>query len=766
MELQKNVKLVVPNHWSSTEKGAFFEDIISELMRNARYEVEARVRLSGMEIDVLARHRDSKEKAYVECKFEKKALAAEVLTKALGNAMVHDVSLVYVFSTSPPGKDAKGILETLRSRDNGPKLSYHGPTELFEWLVKTRNISLPELTSRVNSITLLIHPDFQCWIAVETENGIPKLAIIFPIEGSKEIDEQIVQNEFLGVDVICAKNNRPDHVLTRIKDLEEEIITAVSMAESFDDYRPCRPEDFVGRMPIQQKVYEFLERVRDKSSTTRVICFKGDSGYGKSSTVIKLAHEWKQATYQDKYFLYPIDVRSAKTPLFVAKAVRSAFQKALDEGFIHSSESSVSIGISELLLSSESIQEIILNLEKDNKMIVIFFDQFEELFTKVSLSSVFDAFSYLALEIDSLQANVVLGFSWRTGLNPPEDHRAFYFWHTLQDKRYELSLEPFTEEEAPQLLSKLSKYIKGGLNKRLKQRLLDDSQRRPWMLKKLSIHVFRQINNGVTQLELLSQQFNIASLFDEDLEKLSSKEKLCLKYIADKSPAATIEVMEKFGNIPDRLIEYRLIMKVGQNYTLYWDIFRDYLLKGEIPVIDWKYIPRTQISIVIKVIEILQDRPIDAKDLAEQIQYSQGGFWNLMIDLQNFFLAKRDQNLIVIQDELKSASTMQIADHICKQLNQHVVVKKMREKFTVEKNILPDEFRQLIAITSPGKMLSKRTLETYSRRIIQWSIFAGLIELRDGAEIIPLETGAQKGVIPSEQHEVSDIKQFELFDNI
>jgi hypothetical protein len=46
-----------------------------------------------MEIDVLAEHIDSSKKAYVECKFEKTPLQADVLTKALGNALNKRVPL-------------------------------------------------------------------------------------------------------------------------------------------------------------------------------------------------------------------------------------------------------------------------------------------------------------------------------------------------------------------------------------------------------------------------------------------------------------------------------------------------------------------------------------------------------------------------------------------------------------------------------------------------------------------------------------------------
>ena len=769
MSFAKRVRVEVPKNWTNDDRGKFFEKLVAELLKKARYRVTQRVRLSGMEIDVLAEHIDSSKKAYVECKFEKTPLQADVLTKALGNALNKRVPLAYVFSTSPPGKDANGILEDESKRDGEPKLSYHGPDSLFFWFQEAKNLKLPGISEKagVTSLTLLITPSFYCWVAEESEFGIPKRAIVAPIENGNEVDLQVIRNSWSGIEVLFAEELEKQPLEASTKHLEEdEIVTSVSMADSFDDYRPCRPKDFVGRKATQNKVYEFLERVRNKENTTRIICFRGLSGHGKSSIVIKLSDEFRKKKNRDKYFLYPIDVRSARSPLFVAKAVRTALQQAVDENFIVLPGHRVSIGSTSLLLSSESVKALLVDLESKKRLIIIFFDQFEELFTKESLSDVFDAFNYLALEIDSFKANIVLGFSWRTGLNPPEDHKAFSFWHNLRDKRYELPIEPFTKEEAPQLLTNLSEHIGERLNERLRKRLLNDSQRLPWLLKKLSIHVYQQINNGVTQLELLSKQFNISSLFDDDLGQLSKSERICLQYIAANSPADTIDVTEKFRNIPDRLIENRLIVKIGQNYTLYWDIFRDYLLNKTIPTVYWKYVPRTQLTVVLKAIELLQNNSMDSTELATQINYQQKSCSNLILDLQNFFLAKReqnDQNLITVQAELQYAKSLEIADYLSKQLNEHIIVQKLRETVAVGEKISPEKFRRLFERTYPEKKItSKQTLETYCRRMVQWLIFAGLLERRNKSIIRPLEDGAQKGVFPTEQQELSDTTQLTL----
>lgn len=292
--------------------------------------------------------------------------------------------------------------------------------------------------------------------------------------------------------------------------------------------------------------------------------------------------------------------------------------------------------------------------------------------------------------------------------------------------------------------------------------MLESGQGLPWLLKKLSIHVSRQIKSGVSQQKLLSKQFNIESLFDEDLEMLNKTEKVCLQYVANHSPVAIIDVVEKFDKTPDRLMENRLIVKTGQNYTLYWDIFRDYLTDGKVPSIYLTYIPRTQLKIVMKAIELLQKKSMSTTDLAKSVEYSNKGCINIIIDLQNFFLARREQDQIVIQPELQSLSSVEIADYLFGQLKEHIVVQKINETVTIEKLISRQEFQCILEQAYPDNSFKKRTLETYSTRMIQWLIFAGLLEERGKHVVRPLQAGLQKGSIPQGQQPVSNPDQLNL----
>ena len=145
-------------------------------------------------------------------------------------------------------------------------------------------------------------------------------------------------------------------------------------------------------------------------------------------------------------------------------------------------------------------------------------------------------------------------------------------------------------------------------------------------MKKICIHVYREIKGGVQQHELLERRLNIEALFQEDLELLPSENEIaCLKYIAANSPVDLNEVIERFGDeIIKSLYETnKLVVRTGQKYAIYWDIFRDYLIDGVIPPIPWTFVPIVQISMAIRGFKKIQAaKSIDLESLANTLKYT------------------------------------------------------------------------------------------------------------------------------------------------
>ncbi len=313
-KLQTIVKITVPENWNRKEKGDFLENLVSKLLQHARYKVTENVAFTGMEIDVLAEHLDSKNKAFAECKFHQPSdsLKAGVIDKLIGKAYRKRVRLAYLFSTAPLSTGAKGALDELEV-DEDINICFVGPEQLVEWFISTKMVDFPDLGNivskrqNITSLNLLITPKHMLWVALESKEGVPFTGIVFRASNPNEVCEKLEKNcieevskNWPSLEIIDAYE-----VLNKAQDItsenyvkeSSEIVTSITMADRYDDYRPCHPKEFIGRKNLQKDFCDFLGMVAKQRSDTRIVCFSGLSGFGKSSTVLKLHYEFKKRKF-------------------------------------------------------------------------------------------------------------------------------------------------------------------------------------------------------------------------------------------------------------------------------------------------------------------------------------------------------------------------------------------------------------------------------------------------------------------------------------
>ena len=259
------------------------------------------------------------------------------------------------------------------------------------------------------------------------------------------------------------------------------------MADDWADYRPARPQDFVGRQQLQRDLIDIFDKVRFQQTETRLFAIKAPSGWGKSSFALKVA-ERANSSKGRNYFVYAVDSRAATSRRFGELAVYSAIRAAMDAGFIPRVEG-ISIGGATAPFASETAQQVLDALRVQNGVICLIFDQFEELLYKEELAIIFDEMRILCDAIVECQGNIVIGFSWKTdGMIPPE-HKAYHLWHNLADRRREFELAPLRPNEVLAALNKFSTELGQKLSPQLRRTLSDHCQGYPWLLKKLCVHV-------------------------------------------------------------------------------------------------------------------------------------------------------------------------------------------------------------------------------------------------------------------------------------
>ena len=335
------------------------------------------------------------------------------------------------------------------------------------------------------------------------------------------------------------------------------------------------------------------------NSHTSLDTYEANSGWGKSSLVLTSV----DCLEEMGHFAVAIDSRSASSAQFSMRVVNYVLSKFGDfGGLLPQSQNPTTItgfeGAVKALLDTGRA------LERHGKLLVIFLDQFENVFL---LQDVLRRIRDLFLKVCDAQTSIVLGFSWKTDLVGLTNDFPYTLRDAITADSKRITLETFSEVETTALLAKLSQELKAPLLKVLEFLLSDFSQGYPWLLKKLCAHVKAQRQAGVPQSEIANGVLNVEQLFQEDLQGLTPQEEDTLRRIARSAPVSVAELGEEFRpEVVQSLVNARLIVRIGAKYDLYWDIFRDYLNTGRVPVQE-NYILRVQVGSIVKATRLLAE---------------------------------------------------------------------------------------------------------------------------------------------------------------
>src|SRR5208337_2565577 len=520
-------------------KGDLLEALAVQLLRIQNYEVTTQVRVTATELDLLCEHRITRKRVYVECKAFREALSANVLKNLLGAIAFKNYQEGWLISAGPLGKDAKGFQNEWEQKpvEERQKMSIYTPERVIEALTTSGTIKRApeekalEILGSPDSVgewTLLITECGTVWAVACLQSGIPVGVLAFSANTGELINDVQHLRNLAGTD--STLNSLDFEYFLRLREKEPlpdvpgfERVVEVQHGESWTDYRPARPEDFVGREESQAAIMKFLKAVRSGETDTRVFAITGDSGMGKSSLIAKLRQRVSNVRNRRNYFLYAVDVRAATGPAYVLWSLLACLQKAYANGF--GSNGSEPVRVSDYCepLASPSIREFFATLERQRQVVCLVFDQFEELYSKPELFPVFEEAQRLFLSAASAGSHLVLGFAWRTDSTVQQGHPSYFMWHRLADHRFEVGLAPFSYAESSMALTSFEKALGEKIRPELRRKLIENSQGYPWLLKKLCIHLYEQITSGASQADL-TETLDVASLFDRDLKILTPPE--------------------------------------------------------------------------------------------------------------------------------------------------------------------------------------------------------------------------------------------------
>ncbi|MCG5278792.1 restriction endonuclease [Providencia rettgeri] len=739
------VEVALQKSSSTKDRGDLLESLAEKLLFAQSYEVINEIRFTAVELDLLCRHKVSGKEIYVECKaYRDKNIDANILKNLAGTLFFKDYDEAWLISTSEYGKEAKGFIEEWKKKpkEQSTKLSFYDPEHIVESLVSSGVIKRQPDDFAANYMgspnlvgewVLLITSYGIFWVTAILAGGIPSGILCYYANNNELVDDPDLLSKLADTDT--SLNNLdfklPKSPKSKVYEVESNKLVSVvevQTGEAWSDYRPARPKDFVGRVKEINEIFDFFKKVKEESTNTRIFAITGNSGMGKSSLIAKLKDKASNYQNKNKYFVFPVDIRAATGPEYIYSSLLTALKSAQSKGF---GDQNIQLVLSDVSnpLNSESIQWYLESLKVKNQLITLVFDQFEELYSKPELYEVFEKAKALLLNAAAIKLNFCLGFAWKTDSNTHSEHPAYFFWHQLADYRITKKLAPFSDRESYAVINLLEKEIKGKLHNDLRHNLVASSQGYPWLLKKLCIHLYDKIQNGVNQTELLENKLDVASLFKEDMESLNPAEYSCLKLIAQRAPVDWFEVIEISG--PDTitsLIHRRLVIKSGERLNIYWDIFREYILTGTVPVISLRYLPSTDFSSLYKVLKYLNhNSKLSVQDLVSKTKLSEGTIQNIGSDMIMFGVAARESGLYSLSGEIITCNEVEILKIIRDKFSKHAftfAIKDIATHSVVNANTLIELLKQLY----PDNKYAEKTWRAYTIRLCRWLELCGFIE--------------------------------------
>jgi len=742
-----NIEVAVTEGTTTTERGNLLQDLMRDVFDATNHTSSPPIRITGMEIDVTATHNVTNEKIYAECKAYREPIKADTISKLLGNVVIKNVNQGWLVTTSRLSKDAEGLREEWEQKppEKRRQLQIYNPPRLLDLLISSNRILDPsKLTATPENIRgtwyLLLTNLGRYWASLVPEAGVPSRVIVYDAHTGKLINDVDIVQKLKLTDTTLRDFDWQITPSDTSKVVESssylfETVVDVAIGDTWVDYRPARPQDFVGRHDLQNNLRDFFLRVRSGSTNTRLFSISGPSGWGKSSLIAKVRDRCGNKANRKKFYMTAFDMRAAKSANYVSAALLRSFSLAIQRNFILPPVLPLQVGPPAAPLDNESLQDCLQQLGAKNRVLILVFDQFEEVLTKQELRELFNRLRLLALSVDAQQENIVVGFAWKSDAFLPQDHPAYYLWHQLKDRRLDLDVPRFGSKDVPQALTLFQKELKQRLNPVLRLQLVQHCQGFPWLLKKLCIHVFNLlVKGGLTQTQVLERGLDVRGLFEADLSEISGKETLCLKEIAKQAPVEWVQIVEQFGNdVYTSLLDKRLIIRSGDRLNAYWDIFRDYLRSNEIPHVPVSFLPGTEVRTLVRAATVTfanRQTGVTLQKMSTLLFINNRSAGNVVRDLQMFGLAERQGDRVVSTIDIKDSKEIgtTIAKLIASAINNHVFTILLRKNFAKDSMVSEHHLLEFFNEAFPYASLRDDTKRMYTRRLAKYLTAIGFFE--------------------------------------
>lgn len=720
----------------NNQRGHLFEKFIGHLLKEYGYDAPSEsnfnITAEGIEIDVVAVNSLSGHTAIAEGKAYASKVKARVVTSFYGALTLHRFDHPdadgYLFVT--PSLVPEGEEQARKAESQDSRFHYLNALTIVRHL-KERHLlaGSPDGDAPTSDPAVLITEEgiYGALKILDETTRLARKVVVWGKNGNlvpAPVLELLSENDYalgLKLDDLAHSGKIAMTPAASSHSDPAPIVVPVQGSNSDFDPFPASPKNFVGRTVYVTALNTFVERGQG------VFVLNAHSGWGKSS----LALRSKQLVERVGGYGAVLDSRTASSPRYVTEVLRKIALEADASGLIALPHDS----------SWASLSSAITSLERSRWLrdapLMIFFDQFENVFQQAATTR---AFRDLALRVADSSAKILIGFAWKTDMVSWTEDHPYRFRDEIRGAGNQLVLLPMGPRDVELLLRRLEKQIPGKLHRDLRQRLSEYSQGFPWLFKKLAGHVINEIGQGRSQEQLVSEALNVESLFKADMAGLSPVETDALKHVARFAPISAVEVTERFNaGIVQSLLDSRLAVAVGDKLDTYWDIFREFVMTGEVPIQEG-YIVRQVPSSVARLMAELTSRGGDANvsDLAKALHTSESAIFNLSRELRLFGLTSYEPNRVKLLPEIIASTDPEamIRSRVSSALKRHraySLLTRLAERFSTQ-GIPIDAFSQDVQRAFAAVDAKPRTWYVYARAFVLWFEYVGLATL-DGRVI-------------------------------
>ncbi len=722
----------------NNSKGHLFERFIANWLADEGFEQPSTRRLNvtsrGVEIDVRSTHTVTRKTVLAECKAYSLPLAVEDLMAFYGKLSSERLTEpdLLGFFVAIPGLTSNADEQRRWLEQKDVNFRVFIAEELLDLLTQKSHCKrIRQFDTRtlgpISDEALLIseHGLFLAGREADATTRLARRVVVFSLDEQRPAGllEAVGQAEEYA-DLPCEYfEARPGYTEPSAAPEPEPAIVEVVFASSDFEYQlPAAPEFFVGRKELLLETRALIRSVEE--GRAKVVVFNAQSGSGKSSLALRLAYDMTN----EGCLALCIDCRTAAAPSFVAASIRRMLLAATTRRLCELPSDASFASLSETIKTLQRTQLF--------RPAGVFFDQFESVLRDKRLTR---EFRDLCLAVAELDVPLVLGFAWKTDVIALTEGYPYQFRDDIRSVSTVFVLEPFGAEEIGELVRRMQRASGKKLHRDLKNRLREYSQGLPWLFKKLASHILKELASGTSQDELLAEVLNVQALFEKDLDGLSLAEREALRRLARNAPLLASEAGELVGaDVVQTLLNQRLIVSIGEKVDIYWDIFKDFLLLGVVPIQD-AYILRSTPSMVRRVLKVIHDKggSTTAEAVAAALNSTEVAVLNLARDLRQIGVLAAVEGRIEFSKEVSEALDRDSAVRwkAATALKRHRVLALLAE-VSSGGEVRMDALAQALRRTYPSVVAGEKTWHMYARAFAYWFQVAGLAAVRGDRIIV------------------------------